>query len=307
MEYKDYYKILGIDESASASDIKKAYRKLAKEYHPDLHPDDEELANKFKDINEAYEVLGDEDKRKKYDTFGSNYDFTGGQNFDPSDFGFGGNGTYTYQTGTSGNSAFYDLIFGAGSPFGDMFGSSSYSGASYGGGNPFSGSRKPSRPRYDTSIDISLEEAYKGGEKTIGLSLNGDHHDVLVKWPEGITDGKKVKLKADKFGIAGDLYVKISIKSKEKLDGADIIQEVDVLPWEAYFGGKKKVKTVAGTFNVTIPEGVRSGQRIRLVQKGLMDKKKRGNLYLELMVNNPSDLSDEEKEIYTRLQEIGGK
>ena len=105
MEYKDYYKILGVDEKASASEIKRAYRKLAKEYHPDLHPDDEELTNKFKDINEAYEVLGDEEKRKKYDTFGSNYDFTGGQNFDPSDFGFGSNGTYSYQTGSSGNSA----------------------------------------------------------------------------------------------------------------------------------------------------------------------------------------------------------
>ncbi len=306
MEYKDYYKILGVDEKASASEIKRAYRKLAKEYHPDLHPDDEELTNKFKDINEAYEVLGDEEKRKKYDTFGSNYDFTGGQNFDPSDFGFGSNGTYSYQTGSSGNSAFYDLIFGSGSPFGDIFGGSSYSGGSY-GGNPFSSARQPSRPRYDTSLDITLTEAYKGGEKTMSLSLNGESHEVLVKWPEGITDGKKVKLKADKFGIAGDLYVKINIKTRDKLEGADIVQQVDVLPWEAYFGGKKKVKTVAGTFNITIPEGLKSGQRIRMANKGLIDKKQRGHLYLEMMINNPKELSDDEKEIYARLYELGGK
>lgn len=114
MEYKDYYKILGVDEKASQDDIKKAYRKLAKKYHPDLHPDDEKSQDKFKEVNEAYEVIGDEEKRKQYDTFGSSQNFSNGQNFDPSQYGFGGD-SYTYTSSDGGDfSDFFNMFFGGG-------------------------------------------------------------------------------------------------------------------------------------------------------------------------------------------------
>ena len=108
MEYKDYYKILGVEKDATEQKIKSQYRKLAKKYHPDLNPDDKVAQEKFKEINEAYEVLGDKEKRKRYDTFGSNYDFAGGQNFDPSQYGY----TYTSSGNGGGFSDFFDLIFG---------------------------------------------------------------------------------------------------------------------------------------------------------------------------------------------------
>lgn len=307
MEYKDYYETLGVDKDASADEIKQAYRKLAKKYHPDLHPDDEEFAEKFKEINEAYEVLGDEEKRKKYDTFGSNYNFDGGQNFDPSDFGFG-NGSYTYATTGSGNSAFYDWIFGSDSPFGDIFGGSSQQ-YTY-GGNPgysrsYGGRQQPSqRPRYDIALDISLEEAYKGGEKNVGVQLQGQHYDILVKWPEGIMDGKKIKVKGDKFGIPGDIYVTIHIQTKHKLDGNDIIQKLNITPGQAYFGGKEKVKTHAETIQVKIPEKVESGKRIKISGKGLKNKKQQGDLYLEIQIQNPKNLTSEQVDLYKKLYEL---
>ena len=159
MEYKDYYKVLGVDKKASSQEIKKAYRKLAKKYHPDLNKGDEKSQEKFKEINEAYEVLGNEDKRKKYDMFGSNYNFQGGQNFDPNayDFGnfggFGGfgknSGSYTYTTGGSGGgfSDFFNAFFsggqGSGGGFSDIF-----------GGFKNAGRKSQPRQRYDTDFLI---------------------------------------------------------------------------------------------------------------------------------------------------------
>ncbi len=306
MEFRDYYEVLGVEKAADADEIKKAYRKLAKQYHPDMNRGDEKAQEKFKEINEAYEVLGDPEKREKYDTFGKDFQFRDGQNFDPSQYGFHSDGgrTYTYtSSGGSGFSDFFDLIFGSGGGFS----SSGYST----GGDPFQsfGGRRqaqPRQPRYDTEMKISLKEAYRGTERTLQLRLDGEPKTVTVKVPEGMTPGKKIKVRGQKFGIPGDLYVKIDVDMGSfEMDGLDLTKRVDVLPWEAAFGTKKVVETLDGRIAVNIPEGIESGRRVRIANKGFKDRKgKRGDFYIEVRIVNPKELSSEQKELYEQLANL---
>lgn len=303
MEYKDYYKILGVGKSASQDEIKKKYRKLAKKYHPDLHPDDKDAQEKFKEINEAYEVLGDEDKKKQYDTFGSSYNFAGGQNFDPSQYGFGNGRTYTYSTGDGGGfSDFFNMFFGGGGGpssssgfnIGDLFGS--------GGGRA-----KRSRQSYDLDLNISLEEGYNGTTKDISVNIGGETKNISVKIPKGIFPGKKLRVKGEKWGIAGDILFKINFheNSRYRLDGLDITLKVPVLPWEAALGTKAVVDTLEGKIKVTIPKGIEAGKKIRIPKKGYRDMKDNlGDLYIEINIVNPPSLSEEEEELYKKLRDL---
>ena len=301
MKYKDYYKSLGVEKSSSPDEIKREYRKLAKKYHPDLNPDDSSAQEKFKEINEAYEVLGDPEKKKKYDQFGSGYDFQGGQNFDPSQYGFGGR-----SGGGSGSgdfSDFFDMFFGGqgssrstgGFDIGDLFGGS--------GGR----SRKAPRPSYESELNISLEEAYKGITREISLNIGGENKQISVKVPKGILPGKRLKVKGEKWGISGDILFKINFKSDSKtsLDGLDIIMKLDLLPWEAALGEKVMISTLDGKININIPKGISSGKRIRLPKKGYKDMKgKQGNLYLEINIVNPPKLEEEEIKLYEQLKDL---
>ncbi|WP_100065740.1 DnaJ C-terminal domain-containing protein [Miniphocaeibacter massiliensis] len=308
MEYKDYYKTLGVEKTASADEIKKSYRKLAKKYHPDLNSGDEKAAEKLKEINEAYEVLGDKDKRQKYDQFGSNYDFAGGQNFDPSQYGydfsgFGGNGSsYTYTSSGDGGgfSDFFNMFFGGGG-FG---GSSSSSRSQRDIFSGFGGRSKPQRQKYDTEISISLKEAYEGAKKVLNLNVNGESKTLDVKIPKGILPGKKIKTKGEKIGLDGDIYIKINvIDQKNRLDGLNIIKEVDVYPWTAALGDKTVVDTLEGKIKVNIPKGIQTGKKIRLSNKGFRDMKgNKGDLYLEIKIKNPEKLSKKQLELYEELK-----
>lgn len=320
MEYKDYYASLGVDKSASQEEIKNAFRKLAKKYHPDLHPGDQEAQEKFKEINEAYQVLGDEEKRKKYDAFGSGYDFQGGQNFDPRDFGFKdfGNGTYTYRTSTSGNgsgfSDFFNMFFGGGgssqggfSGFDDLFGGGM--GGDRVHSNQWSGRQaRQARPRrrqdrYETQIDISLGDAFKGGQKDMVFNLGGQERTIPIKWPAGIKDGQKIRIRGDKFGLDGNLLAKVKVHSKDRLEGLNIISKIRVYPWQAAFGSKEMVDTLDGRIKVNIPAGIHSGQRIRIPGKGYRDRKgKRGDLFLEVVIDNPKSLTPKQKKLYKDLE-----
>lgn len=343
MKYQDYYKTLGVKKSASDAEIKSAYRKLAKKYHPDLHPNDEKAQEKFKEINEAYEVLGDQEKRKKYDSFGSAYDFAGGQNFDPRDFGFSGFGngdaTYTYSTGGAGDfSDFFHLIFDQG--FGQEGGQASRvhfrgTGAAPGKGsaNPFSGfssgfsgkggfrdlfgqgqgfggfrsagwpNEKKSAPAYQSDLNISLKEGYEGGQRTVQYQVEGKTKEILVKWPAGIKDGQKIRVRGDKFGLKGDLFVKIHLITMEKLDGLDIIRDLSLTPWEAYFGKKKQIPTLDGPVSIHVPGRSQSGRKIRLQGKGYRDREgKRGDLYLKIAINNPQKLTPQQEDLYRELE-----
>lgn len=300
MEYKDYYEILGVDKDASTSTIKKAYRKLAKKYHPDLNPDNDQAQEKFKEVSEAYEVLKDPEKRKQYDSFGSQGNFRGGANFDPSQYG------YTYTTGGGGEfSDFFDMFFGSG-------GSGSQTGG-FSMGDIFSdfgnrGSRrKKQKPRYDTDLTISIKEAYEGVDKKVNLSIAGKNAEVLVKVPKGITANKKIRVNGKKFGIEGDIYFKIIIRDEPnlKLEGLDFYKTVDIYPWQAALGDKVLVEVPSGKVRVNIPKENRRQKKLRIPNKGFKDLKgQTGNLYVNFNMVLPDDLSEEEIKLYEELKNI---
>lgn len=306
MKYKDYYEILGVSKNADEKEIKSAYRKLAKKYHPDLHQGDEAAAEKFKEVSEAYEVLSDKDKRKKYDTFGSNYDFSSGYDFDPSQYG------YTYTTGGSGAdfSDFFETIFGS---------SRSGRGGNFSGGfnindifGDFSSKSKgrsanKARNKFESELSISIKEAYEGITKNVSLTYNKKEYQVAVKIPKGITRGKKVKVKGEKFGLPGDILFKINIRDEKDLvlDGLDITKTENIYPWDAALGGSKTVETLDGKLKLKIPENFVGGNKMRIPSKGFKDLKgKLGDLYVIFNIINPKKLSDDQIKLYKELQNL---
>ncbi len=311
MEYKDYYKILGVEKTATQDKIKTAYRKLAKKHHPDLNPDDEKSQEKFKEVSEAYEVLSDKEKRKQYDQLGKN-GFSNGQQFDPSAYGFNGQqgGSYSYSSADGADfSDFFNTVFGN---RGGQRSSSSGMGFDMGdlfGGNKRSGGRTqtPQRQSYESNLEISIEEGYSGTSREVSLNIGGSVKNITVKVQKGITPGQKVKVKGDKWGIDADILFKISFrKSKELvLEGLNLIKKIEILPWEAYFGEKVVVQTLSGKIKIDIPVKSESGKRMRIPKKGYVDLKgNTGDLYVELSIVNPPDLSKEELELYEKLKEI---
>lgn len=303
MEYKDYYKILGVSKDADEKEIKNSYRKLAKKYHPDLNSGDDKAAEKLKEINEAYEVLSDKDKRAKYDQFGSAYDFNGGYDFDPSQYGFGGK-SYTYTNGSGGNfSDFFNMIFGNEGRKSGKGGFSSMNIGDIFGGQGQGKARQ--KAQFNMDLNISLEDAYKGGEKNVGVSLNGQNKNIKVKWPKGITSGKKIKINGLNYGIDGDILAKIQVVSKDELEGNNIIKDVKIYPWQAYYGVEKNVSTLSGSIKVKIPARVQGGSKIKISNKGFRDMKgNTGDLYLRINIVNPENLSGEQEELYKRLADL---
>lgn len=309
MEYKDYYKILGVEKSSSQDEIKKAYRKLAKKYHPDLNPNDDKAQERFKEINEAYEVLSDEEKKKRYDTFGSGYNFTNGQHFDPSQYGFDnfGNGySYTYTTADGDFSDFFNMFFGGAA--GNGRANSRMGGFDL--GNLFGGGRKSARkesPSYESELNITLDEGFHGETKNITLNIGGENKSMSVNIPKGILPGKKLKVKGEKWGINGNILFKINLieDGKNRLDGLDIISKLDLLPWQAALGDKVVVSTLDGKIKIDVPRAISSGKKIRIPRKGYKDMKgNRGDLYIEINIVNPPSLTEEEIKLYEKLKEI---
>ena len=301
MEYKDYYKILGVDKGASQDEIKSSYRKLAKKYHPDLNPNDSSAQEKFKDINEAYEVLGDENKRKKYDRFGSGYNFTNGQNFDPSNFGFenfGRGGTYTYTTSSEGFSDFFNMFFG-----GDDFGISDLFGGMAAGGF-----KQAERQKYEAEINITIEEGFNGITKPLSFRIGNKNKTLSVNVPRGILPGKKIKIKGEKAGINGDIYIKINFVENEKLrlEGLDLYKKIDIYPWDAALGTELVIDTLSGKkVKVKIQTNIQTGKKIRIPRKGYRDMKgSKGDLYIETNIVNPPNLSKEQIKLYKELKAI---
>ncbi|MEO0852341.1 MAG: J domain-containing protein [Cyanobacteria bacterium J06648_11] len=310
--FKDYYKILGVSKSADADEVKKAYRKLARKYHPDVNPGDAKAEEKFKDVGEAYEVLSDTTKRKQYDQFGQYYKqggfrppsggrtytgspFGGTPGFDPS--GFGGSTTVDFSQFDDFQD-FIDQLLG-------RMGGRSASGFS--GAAP-SGGRRSSGADAEATIHLSLKEAYEGGKRR--LRIEGTRvYEVNI--PPGITDGKKIRLKGQggtsPSGGKGDLYLKIQIKPHSffRLEGADVYCNVPVTPSEAVLRAKVDVPTLDGTVKLTLPAGVQSGQKLRLGGKGFpKGKGQRGDQYAIIQIQVPSNISKEERELYEKLQKV---
>lgn len=295
MEYKDYYKILEVDQSAPQSEIKKSYRRLAKKYHPDMNRDDKAAETKFKEVNEAYEVLGDEEKRKKYDAFGSNYNFAGGADFDPSQFGFGGGFTGT----SSGHSDFFDMFFGSGGIDLDSIFSGGFSNRK----TSFTHAQHNPTRVQDTqaTFSISLYDAFHGAKKNVRILGKS----IKMTIPAGILSGEKLRIKGQ-GQHGGDLIVTVEIEpnAKFELDGLDMIQKVNITPWEAALEEKVMIETMNGE-KLSIPMKTKNvGKRMRIPNKGYRNRKgQRGTLYIVPQLVMPAQISEKEKQLYKGLAE----
>ena len=303
MEFKDYYKILGVDRAASRDDIKRAYRRLARKYHPDVSKEpDAEV--RFKEMKEAYEVLKDPEKRSAYDQFGANW--KAGQDFQPPP-----NWQREYSFGDGAQS------FGDAGQFSDFF--ETLFGQSRGGG--FGGFRTRGGhvkgEDINATITIPIEDAYRGASRTISLevpeadatgAVRRRRKTLNVKIPSGVTAGKRIRLEKQGgpgYGgsPAGDLYLAVEFEphSFYRADGRDIHLELPVTPWEAALGRKVKVPTLGGPVDLQIPAGSSSGKTLRLKGRGLPGKPA-GDQYVELKVVVPPASDDATRELYETLE-----
>lgn len=294
---RNYYAILGISRDATHDEIKKAFRKLARQYHPDVNSNDTQAEDKFKDINEAYDVLSDETKRADYDLqfLGKNKrrmpyipkdriprSESGRSESSRNESGNGSNGRYR------SNDDFRSI-------------------------NDFSpGTTKrakvvtPTRPRrrdVEAQLSLPLEKAYRGGRERIRLQ---DGRSLEVEMPPGMTNGQKIRLKGQGME-GGDLYLKITILTHEcfQLQGMDLFCRLPVTPTEAILGGAIEVPTIDGLVKMTLPKGVKAGQRLRLSQKGYpRPQGDRGDQLVEIQIVMPPEPSPEELELYSKIRAL---
>ena len=291
---RDYYAILGVSKDASEADIKKAYRKLAVKYHPDKNPNNKEAENKFKEINEAYEVISDPDKRKKYDQFGENWNRVNEQGPPP-----GGGGQYQYYGGDAGGGGFNF----EGDP-NDIF-------ESFFGGSGFGGGRKNGKMKggdFQSETTITLEEAFHGTDRLLQL----ENQKLRIKLKPGSYEGQVIKLAGKggpgrNGGPAGDLFITIHVMphARYKRDGNNLVQTLNIDLFTAVLGGKQEVETLTGKISITIPAGTQNGKILRIKSKGMPVYGKTdqwGDLLLEIHVNIPEQLTDEQKELFKQLQ-----
>jgi curved DNA-binding protein len=311
MQYRDYYKILEVSKSASQDDIKKAYRKLAKKHHPDANPGDKKAEEKFKEINEANEVLSDPEKRKKYDQFGNNYNFANGSDFDPSQYGFGKNVRYEYKTGAGNDfSDFFNMFFGGSSfDLGNIFGNQ----ANRSEGRSKSAFRRDFSARgedIEAEIDITPEEGFAGGEKRISLRSGSHEKTISFSVPPGILSGEKIKLSGQgspgsNGGSNGDLILTVNFKpGRFLIEGRDATVSIDLLPWDAALGTEIPLATLSEKISIKIPAGIQTDSKIRVAGKGYKDKNgNRGDLYIKVRLVNPQIITAEMKKLFEKLKD----
>jgi curved DNA-binding protein len=325
MEYTDYYDILGVEREASQEEVKRAFRRLARKHHPDVNPDNPEAEERFKEINEAYEVLSDPEKRQKYDRLGANwrrYQQTGGQ---PGDFDWGqwttgapGSGGPQRVYVRQGTPEDFEDLFGGGSPFSDFFtqifggmGAGAGSGAAPGGAGGFNYQVRPQRGRdYEQEVEISLREAFDGTSRI----LQQDGRRLSVTIPPGARTGTRVRVAGEggsgaAGGEAGDLYLRVKVEpdSRFQRETDDLHIAVPVDLYTAVLGGETRVPTMEGSVMLTIPAGTQNGQRFRLRGKGMPRLRKpedHGDLYAEVSVQLPTDLTARQRELFEQLRGI---
>ena len=309
MEYKDYYQVLGVDRKATPEDIKKSFRKLAMKYHPDRNKDNKQAEEKFKEINEAYEVLSDPKKRERYDQLGSSYQQWQQRGGNPGNFNW--NEWYTNQGGRAQQVNPED--------FGDIFGGFSDFFRVIFGGMPVSG-RQPTRQHgtqqsaqarraanYEQKVQITLEEAYRGTQRILQIN----ERRIEVKIPAGARTGTKVRVAgagpADAYGRGSDIYLVIELlpHARFKISGSDLTTEVKIDYLTAVLGGTVTVGTLSGDVVLTIPSGTQPGQKFRLSGRGmpvLKSSQTYGNLYVQVKVELPKKLTDEQRKLFEQLR-----
>ena len=315
VQYKDYYEILGVPRTASDAEIKKSFRKLARQYHPDVAKDKKRAEEKFKEINEAYEVLGDPAKRKKYDELGANWKsgadfrppsgwehFSGGQNFRGRS---AAGGDFETQFGGTGFSDFFEQLFGS-----RMRGGTGGFGRSTG----FEDEEPAERGRdIEGDILVTLDEALRGSVRAVnvrhpaGRSVKTETHQVKI--PPGVTDGQKLRVAGrgeagPGGGAAGDLYLRVRLAKHPDFEVEDhnLVYEAELAPWEAVLGANLFVPALDGRVNIKIPPGTQNGQKLRVRGRGLPAREgARGDLIVVTRVAVPAKVTDAEKKLWEQL------
>jgi DnaJ-class molecular chaperone len=332
MEFKDYYGILGLAKSASDKDIKQTYRKLARKHHPDVNPGDKAAEAKFKEINEAYEVLGDPAKRKKYDELGANWRqyeqaqaAGGGAPFGGfggagSPFGGGEGGAWTINMGGPGGARTMTEdemrdMFGTENPFSDFF------NVFFGGGGGASEPRTRGRAGrtqngrdLEHDVELTLEEAFHGATRRISVAHGGHARTVDVRIPAGVKDGSRVRVHGEgeagaNGGASGDLFLRVRVRPHAIFErrGDDLHAKVAVPLTTAVLGGEAQVPTISGSVRLKVPETTQGGQVFRLKGHGMPVAGKpdvRGDLYATVDVQLPRSLTKDQRTHFEALKKL---
>lgn len=317
MEYKDYYKTLNVDKNASEKEIKSAYRRLARQVHPDVNPDDPQAEERFKEINEAYEVLSDPEKRSKYDQLGADW-----QRWQQTG---GGPGEYDWSRWASdqpgghvhvryGTPEDLEDLFGGSSPFSDFF-SQMFGGMGAGrGGSGFEYQARPQPGRdLEQEVEITLEEAYRGTTRL--LQKDGQRLEITI--PAGSKTGTRVRMCGQgEHGSAGapcgDLYLRVKVRPDPRFERKDndLHSTVPVDLFTMVLGGEIQVPTMSGHAVLTIPAGTQNGRTFRLRGKGmplLRNPEQKGDLYAKVQVQLPAELTPPQRELWEQLRQASRK
>lgn len=307
VEFKDYYTILGVPRDASPEDIKKAFRKLARTHHPDVAKDKKSAEAKFKEINEANEVLGDPEKRRKYDQLGADWQnagaFRGAGRGRPA-------GTQEFNFGGTGFSDFFEQFFSGGQ--GGFAQEMDY------GQRPGAVRRTRKGNDIEGDILVTLDEAMNGSVRAVSLKMTdpqtgkAETRSFQVRIPHGVTNGRRIRVPGQGEpgvggGEPGDLFLRVRHAAHPNFstEGADVLHELDIAPWEAVLGADISVPTLDGIVKLRIPSGSEHGQQLRVRSRGLPKGKsgERGDFYAVLSVQLPTTLSDPERELWQKLRE----
>jgi curved DNA-binding protein len=325
MEFKDYYQTLGVTKSASDKELKQAYRKLARKHHPDVNPGDKSAESRFKEINEAYEVLGDADKRKKYDELGANWRMyeqaqqrgqgwpAGSPSGDAGAWNINMGGPGGYRTMTEEE---MQELFGDQDPFSDFFNTFfGGGGAARESGRGRGRSARTQKGRdVEHPVELTLEEAFHGATRRISLKQGGHARSVDVRIPAGVKDGSRVRAAGEgetgvSGGAAGDLYLRVQTRPHPVFErkGDDLYTTIAVPVTTAVLGGEAVVPTITGSVRLKIPETTQGGQVFRLKGHGMPVVGKpdmKGELYATVDVQLPRSLSHEQRQHFEALAKL---
>jgi curved DNA-binding protein len=311
VQYKDYYEILGVSRGASDADIKKSFRKLAREYHPDVAKDKKRAEEKFKEINEAYEVLSDPEKRKKYDELGANW--KPGADFRPPP-GYENFGGQTFRGGAGRSTEDFEFHFG-GTGFSDffeqLFGSRMRDG--FGSRRGFAEEEAERGRDIEGDIMVTLEEVMHGSVRSVNVkrpvSRTTKTETFQVRIPPGVAEGQKLRLagrgEETRGGATGDLYLRVRLAKHPdfEIEEHHLIYEAELAPWEAALGAEISVPTLDGRVNIKIPAGTQSGQKLRVRGRGLPARNGgKGDLFVVTKIVVPTKMSDAEKKLWEQLK-----